>query len=205
MKFKALLAASVASLLTAGAIALAQTPGVNNNFPVMWNMVWEASTTKPTYSATSLISTATSAKEICALSGSTTRTIRVRRLVLAGIGGAVQTEMVGLERYTSNFSGAGTAMTAVANDSQSAAATASIEQWNANPTNTGGAGLLLEIPFVWSNATTGVGVPINYDFGIRGSAIVLRGATQWVAATFLGQTGAGASVACTWTWTEESP
>lgn len=210
MRLRSLLPAVIASLLTAGAIALAQQPGVNNNFATVWTMVWESSTTKPTYSATTQITTASNATDVCAISGSSTKTIRIRRLIIAGLGAsAVTTELFGIERYSGGFTvtgtPAGTAMPAVANDSTNPTATASVEQWSVNPVNTNSVGLSIEVPYAWANSTTGLGQPADYDFGIRGSAVVLRGASQWVSANLLGQVASGQKVACTWTWTEESP
>lgn len=206
MKLKALLAASVASLLTAGAIALAQTPGVNNNFPIMWNMVWEASTTKPTYSASANgITPVSSGQDICTLAGSSTKTIRVRRILFGGSAATTAvTEPVAILKRSTASTGAGTAMTKVAYDSQSSAASASlVEVWTANPTAGTLVGALADIGVQFLGQGT-YSPAYEFRFGTLGSAAVLRGTAQSLSVNVGGVTLTG-TLSCTFEWTEESP
>lgn len=204
MRLRSLILPALAALLTASVVALGQSgPGVNNNFAAVWNMVWEASTVKPTYSTTIQRAPALGQTNFCQLSGSATKTIRLRRVLLSGTGTVVQSEVIGIVKYSTAFTGGGVAMTTVAYDSQSSAATAGAEAWSTSPTAGTLVGALLDPFFTWNNATTGVGVPLVVQFGQFGSAAVLRGVAQSITVNMNGQPGTGASLSCTFEWTEE--
>ena len=204
MRLRSLSAAVLASLLTASVVAWGQSgPGVNNNFAVVWNMVWEASTVKPTYSATMVVTPAASQTYACQLSGSATKTIRARRVLLQGNAAAVQSEQIAIGKFSTAFTGGGTQTTPVAYDSQSAAATGVIEMWTASPTAGTLVGYLLDPIFTWNNATTGVGTPLVVSFGQFGSAVALRGAAQSLVVNMNSQPGSGNTLSCTFEWTEE--
>lgn len=205
MKLRHLIAPTIVSLLTAGAIALAQSPGVPSTFPVTWQLMWEASTLKPTYSATKNIGVAGSATNICQLRGSATRTVRLRRILLSGTAAAVQSELIGIQKYSTAFAGNGASTTAVPWDSQAAAASAAVESWTANPTAGTLVGSLIDPFFTWNNATTGVGAPLVLTFGERGSAAVLRGVAQSITVNMNANPGTSNFVSCTFEWTEETP
>src|ERR1044071_2381831 len=155
MRFKSLIAATVASALTAVGIALAQTPGIPSTFTTVWTLAWEVSTLKPTYSAAAPgITPVSSGNDICTLSGSATRTLRVRRVILVGSGATTAvTEPIAIVKRSTASTGAGTAITKVAYDSQAAASTATLaEVWTANPTAGTLVGVLADIPVAFSTA-----------------------------------------------------
>lgn len=131
----AVLAAAVTATLASG------QPGVNNNYPVFWSMLWEGATFKPTYSATSSLPLMSSPDDVCAIVGSSTKTVRVRRIIVSGTNGNVVTEPFALvKRSTLSSGGWGSqaaggnsgafAMSPITpNDSSAAAATAVAERW----------------------------------------------------------------------------
>lgn len=207
MKFKALLAATIASLLTAGAIALAQQPGIPSTFQVVWTMVWEASSTKPTYSASANgITPVASGTDICTLSGSATRTVRVRRIIFGATAATPSTEPIAIVKRSTANTGSGTAIAKVARDSQSAASTVALaEVWTANPTPGGTlTGVIADVPMQLLGATTR-NPATTFAFGdAGGSALVLRGIAQSVSLNASGITLTG-TLGCTFEWTEETP
>lgn len=204
MRLRSLILPALAALLTASVVALGQSgPGVNNNFAVVWNMVWEASTVKPTYSATANIAPAASQTYACQLAGSATKTIRVRRVLLQGNAAAVQSEVIAIGKFSTAFTGGGTRPTTVPYDSQSAAASAVMETWTASPTTGTLVGYLLDPIFTWNNVTTGVGAPLVVTFGQLGSSAVLRGVAQSLVVNMNSQPGSSNTLSCTFEWTEE--
>lgn len=213
MKLRTLLIGIAASLLTTLAILGARAdlaPGINSTAQVVWNMVWEGSTTKPTYSATNVISEAsatTTPGDICALQGSATKVLRVRRLILSGVGDVVVTEQFGISKLSGNFiggsGGGGGTMNASAYDTTSAAATGVAEYWSSPPLQPATEIWLAEIFFAWANQTTGTGQYLQYEFGARGSAVQLRGTSQWVSLFSSTKFATAAKLSCTWEWTEE--
>jgi len=207
MRFKSLIAATVASALTAVGIALAQTPGIPSTFTTVWTLAWEVSTLKPTYSASAAgITPVSSGNDICTLSGSATRTLRVRRVILVGSGATTAvTEPIAIVKRSTASTGAGTAITKVAYDSQAAASTATLaEVWTANPTAGTLVGVLADIPVAFSTAG-GINPGLFYEFGTSGgSAAVLRGAAQSISINTSGITLTG-TLGCTFEWTEEQP
>lgn len=206
MKLKALIAASLASLLTAGAIALAQQPGVNTNFATVWTLVWDASTTKPTYSASlNGITPVSSGTDICTISGSSTKTIRIRKVVFGGSAATTAvTEPVSIvKRSTADTAASGSKPTIVAYDSQSAAATAVVEVWTANPTLGTLTGVLTDIGMQFLGQGTYNPVT-DFRFGRLGSAAILRGTAESLSVNLSGITLTG-TLSCTFEWTEETP
>jgi len=206
---KSLLLAATASLLTAGTIALAQQPGVNTNFAVVWNMVYEASTIKPTYSSSFLVNLAASPTDVCGLRGSSTKTVRLRRVLLAGAASVVSTEPVAINKLSSaNTTGVSVSQTAIPYDSTYAAASALAEHWTTYSTGGTTIGTLAEPFLTYSNYSTGVGAAQTVSFGQFGSAAVLRGTSQQITVNLNGLTipaGVGtAQLLCTFEWTEDN-
>lgn len=209
---KSLFAATIASLLTACAVAMAQVPGVNSTLQSVFILTYDLSTMKPTFSAASpQITPASSTQDICSISGSATKNIRVRRIIVNATGAAASvTEPIAiLKRSTAYTAGAGSAITQVPYDStnsltgaaQTTGTAAMVEAWTSNPTAGTLVGAISEQLFFIGSTTT-AGHQITFTFGERGSAIILRGAAQNLAVNFAGNTISG-TVSCTFEWTEE--
>lgn len=211
MKFnKSILAATVASLLTAVVVAQGQVPGVNSTLTAAFNLVYDNSTMKPTYSASSQFIPASAATDVCYLTGSATKTIKVRRVIVAGLASVVQSEPVAIVKRSTATTGAGVAMSKVPYDSQNSltssttnTATATADIYTANPTVGTLVGVLADLYITWGNLTTGVGGTLSHSFGTLGSPIVLRGVAQQVAVNLNAQTLVTGLISCTFEWTEE--
>lgn len=209
MKLRTLLIASAAALASAALVAQAQVPGVNSTLQSVFTVVYEASTSKPTYSASVAgVTPASAAGDVCALRGSSTKTIRVRRIMFGGNTTATaQTEPVSvfLRSATSNYvAGTGAIVSSMKYDSNNSAATAAMEEWTANPTITSSPlGEFLDIPIVFPIGTTPSVNPVNVlEFGRLGSAIALRGTAQWLTVNLNNITITG-TYNCAFEWTEE--
>lgn len=203
MKLRTLLIASFAALISASLAVFAQQPGVNNNFPIFWQMVWEASTTKPTYSATQANITAVASQtDQCTLTGSATKTVRVRKIIFTNLPTTAVTEPIAIVKRSTANTGAGTALPKASYDSQNATTTVALaETWTAAPTVGTLAGTIADIiaPFAVS---TGANTPVVFTFGANGeSALVLRGIAQSVSINLNATTFTG-TVGCTFVWTE---
>ena len=206
----AITASVLASLLTAGGLAVAQVPGVNSTLQSVFNLVYDNSTMKPTYSATGNFATVASASDICSISGSASKTVKVRRVILSVAGGTTGvTEAIALvKRSTAYTAGAGGTMAQVPYDSVNSLTGAAnvgtvgfAEYWTSNPTVGTFAGSVAD-PYV--NIATSVlgGTRYTFTLGELGSPVVLRGVAQNLAVNFNGVTVAGAA-SCTFEWTED--
>ena len=105
MKLRTLLIASAASLVTAVLAVQAQVPGVNSTLNSVFTLAYDNSTMKPTYSASGVVTPVASATDICTLQGSATKNIRVRRVLVAGIGFAVNAEPVSIVKRSTADTG----------------------------------------------------------------------------------------------------
>ncbi len=151
---------------------------------------------RATYSATIAgLASAASATDIFTITGSASKTVRITRLEISGqatTAAAVQVAL--LVRSTANTIGTSTAPTLVPHDSNSAAATAVVKAYTANPTTGSLVGnIRTDYVFLAAPATATVGPDkIFLDFGIRPSqALVLRGITQVLAINLNGVTVTG--------------
>jgi hypothetical protein len=167
-----------------------------------------------TYSAaiTNLVPAA-SATDIFTLTGSATKTIRITRVSVSATSSAATAaalDCVLLKRSTANTAGTSTNPTKVPYDSASAAATATVNAYTANPTTGTLVGNFhvqkLIQPLATYTATDFPPMqPIIWEFGIRPSqAIVLRGTGEVFAVNLNGVTAtATASFDISIEWTEE--
>jgi len=205
MKFRTLLVAGIASLLTAVVVSQAQVPGVNSALNTVFTLAYDNSTMKPTYSASGRATLVASATDVCTLTGSTTKNIRVRRVLFSGLATAVIAEPVSIVKRSTVTTGANSALiTMVPYDSSNSAATAVAETWSGNGTLGTLVGALADVYYVSGNFTTGVGgEPIEFKFGELGQPVVLRGAAQEIAVNLSGITWASGVANCVFEWTEE--
>lgn len=229
--WKTIALCALTGLITALLAAQAQVPGVNSTLNTVFTYVYEASTNKPTYAATvrsipqlSTTGAAVSAPtdDVCTITGSATKTVRVRRVIVSGVTGTASTDPLSiLFRTTLNSGGSGVfgaggtrgPATITSYDTNNGAATAIVEGYNAwDNTFANGtlAGELLETNLVWGSIAGTTAQYLQYVFGERGSAGILRSATQQITVNIgatLPTTGAGvttANIVCTFEWTEDT-
>ncbi len=204
---KLLLAGAIAG--TVALAAQAQVPGVNSTLNAVFTLAYDQSTMKPTYSATRLITPASSATDVCILGGSATRSVRVRRIIFSGYttGTAVTEPVAILKRSTLGTGGTQQLIDMVPHDTTNTltnaanTATANAEAFTANPTVGTLVGALADV-YVSFQATTGINSGYQFEFGRLGSPIVLRSAAQNVVVNLNGVTITGL-ISCTFEWTEE--
>ncbi len=202
-----------------GGWALAQSPGVNSNFPVTWTIPLDSS--KRTYSmAMANLVVASSPTTYWQLCGSATSTVRVTRISIAGrqtTAAAADFQLIKTSTAATGgtiASGQPFASAAVIGnpyDTGTAAGTALVTAWTANPTV--GTPIVASAGWVWSGqiflgnlTTTASTAGINIDFGNRpASAIVLRGTAQCLAISSAVGTGPGSGnlMDISEEWTEE--
>lgn len=202
-----MLLAAAAAVLTAALAAQAQVPGVNSTLNSVFTLAYDNSTMKPTYSATEAVfAPATLATDVCNLTGSATKNVRVRRILFNGLATAVISDPVAIiKRSTANSGGTPLVPTPASYDSASAAATAVFTAYTANPTLGTQAGILADPYVTFGNLTTS-GPPSGstlFEFGRLGSPIVLRGVAESVSVNLNVATFTTAQLSCTFEWTEE--
>ena len=210
---------SLGLLLGLLASAPAQSPGVNSNLASVWSIPLDS--TKRTYSvAMSNLVVASSPTTYWQICGSATSTVRVTRVSIAGRQTTAASADFQLIKTSTAATGgtiasgqpfAGAAIVGNAYDTNSAAGTALVTAWTANPTV--GTPIVTSAGWLWSGqiflgnlSTTASTSGINIDFGNRpGSAVVLRGAAQCLAISSAVGTGPGSGnlMNITIEWTEE--
>lgn len=163
-----------------------------------------------TYSAsTAAFTPVATATDTVTIAGSATKTIKVLRITLSGTQttAGINTWYI-TKRSAADTGGTSVAMVAVPHDSASAAASATILKYTANPT--GGGTLVGHVWIGQVNApapgTAGIGiVPTVIDFpALYGQPIILRGTAEQLAVNFNGAAvPSGLSMAITVDWTEE--
>lgn len=149
---------------------------------------------KPTYGcANVVVAMAATPSDIVTLSGSATKTVRVKRVIVSGIATTAGTMDVSLvKRTVADTSGTSTVPPIAQYDSADAAASAVVLQYSANPTT--GAGLMLKTQKLYFPLAANPGSPVVWDFcGRQDKALVLRGIAQQAALNFNGQALPGAS------------
>lgn len=164
---------------------------------------------RTTYSATiAALAPAASATDFFTLTGSATKTVWVHAAGCSGISTAAAiANVAALKRSTANLTGTSTAPTAVPYDSTSAAATATVLAYTANPGTLGTlVGIVRGGRLATDAAATGTTAPgaVEWRFGdVWTQPVVLRGIAQVFAingnaASF----AAGASLTCWVEWSE---
>lgn len=204
MRYRSILLAVAASLATALVVAQAQVPGVNSTLQSVFTLAYDNSTMKPTYSATGSYVPAAATTDTCSLTGSATKNVRIRRVIIAGVGSAVQNQNVAVvKRSTANSGGTSTTPTVVPYDSSSAVGTAVMRAYTANPTLGTTVGTVIEPLVKFGDLTTGPAETYEIKFGELGSPLILRGVAQVAAVNLAGVTITTPVVNCTFEWTEE--
>lgn len=198
---------AAAFVATLGSISLAQFggPGINSTFGGVWNFVWEPSTSKATYYATSApFAAVASGRVVFTINGSATKTVRVRRFIVSGISTLPIAEPLYVNKSTGTIStGTSVALTEVPVDSNFAAATAYVENFTANPTDPTLVGELLAPYFqTFSGNTSAANAPLVIEMGQFGSAAILRSATEQLSLN-LAHVTTGMTLTVAVEWTEE--
>ena len=204
MNLRTKLLCGLAALLTAALAAQAQVPGVNSTLQTVFTLAYDNSTMKPTYSAsqTAILAVA-SQTDMCTLTGSATRRVKVRRIFWTHLPSTAISEPIAIVKRSSANTGAGTALTRVSYDSANATSTVAMsEVWIAAPTVGTLVGVLADV-VVGFPLSAGTNQPYVFEFGKLGQPIVLRGVAQSVSINLSGVTFTG-SVGCTFEWTEDN-
>lgn len=212
MNLRSTLLISGAILATGVLVAQGQVPGINSTLNSVFTLAYDQSTMKPTFSATHQFVPSQAATDICSLTGSATKTIKVRRVIFSGIGSAVANDPVAvIKRSTANVGNGWTMVqtpydstNTLTNAAQTAGTAALAEAWTGLPTLGTVIGTLADLYYTWGNLTTGVGsVPLVFTFGQLGSPLVLRGVAQQVSINLGGFAPVTPLANCTFEWTEE--
>ena len=160
-----------------------------------------------TYSGTSAaFASAATATDIFVIGGSATKKIRVLRIeVYATQTTAGAGNIFLLKRSTADTGGTSTVITKVPHDSTSAAATATVLNYTANPTTGTLVGNIRAYRGIIPASATAVNNPIcRWEFGENsGSAIVLAGTAEQLAVNLNSVTVTGGSFIIGVQWTEE--
>lgn len=206
MKLRHYLLLGIAGLLTGALIAQAQVPGVNSSLNTVFTMAFDNSTMKPTYASSASFVPPASATDICTITGSATKIVKVRRIIVGGVADAVQTHPVlVIKRSVANSAGTATTPTVVPYDSAFPAGSAVVRAYTANPTLGAAVGTVATSMVSFGNLTTGAVSPptTEFRFGQLGSPGVLRGVAQVLAVNLGAVTYTTPVATCTVEWTEE--
>lgn len=162
---------------------------------------------KPTYSASATsLATAATATDIFTISGSASKTIRITRIALtltttAGSGIGLNISLI--KRSALDTGGTSTTATNAPHDSSSAAGTAIVKAFTANPTVLGTTiGTIRALRYAVAASNTIDLVEWNFGSG-PSQAIVLRGIAENIAINFNSTTVTGAVANIDIEWTEE--
>lgn len=161
--------------------------------------------TKATYSGTQNVFSPGAAADIAGLCGSGTKTVRLTYFSISGTATAASAVSIGLvKRSTADTGGGLTADTAVPNDSNNAAATASLVRFTSAPTSGNSVGFVRSLAITLTTAAGAIpAVWYTLPFGVENDQeIVLRGTAQCVYLS-QGTNPAGETVSISWQWTEE--
>lgn len=204
---------SVGTLVGTPAIVIRLSGGVgaiflNASIPAGTNAIGSTSKSAPlkaTYSASvNNLAPALTPSDIFTITGSASKTIKIHSIQIDATATAAAVIAVFLvKRSTANTVGTSTAPTVVPLDSTSAAGTATVRAYTANPTVGTLVGNIRSEKLLVST-TTSAGETLLINFGnILGSPIVLRGIAEVLAFNLNAVTLVGGSVNCFVEWTEE--
>jgi len=192
---------------TASIGKLAANSGVDIGDVDVTSITAPTDATKTTYHcATIALAPAASATDIFTITGSGTKTVKVRRLQIGGIATSAGAYTVALLlRSTADSGGTSTNEVEVKGDSTNAAATATVLSYTANPTT---GTLVGAIRAQRITVTTAVGaipiVPTVFDFtNVNDQAVTLRGTSEVLAVNLNAVTMTGGSLDIYVEWTEE--
>lgn len=206
MRKKLLLAGTFAALL--GAVAWAQSPGVNSPFNPVWSIPLDS--IKRTYSVSHQWSVAAAPTDIMQLCGNANNTVKLIRVILAGRATAVSPmDMILVRRSSQDNSANAISPTVSQMDTNDAAPTSFVNIWGTTGVPSSVGTYVAELASLQSyvgNLTTGTpgSPPAIFDFGSRPSkAPTLRGAAQCIAMNLSASGQSGNVLNGYMEWTEE--
>lgn len=188
------------ALVASLSLALAQVPQVG--------VITFFNTQKQTFSASTTFAAATSATDVAVIYGSATKTIKVQSITVTGVttSSAVVSLVDIIKRSAQNTAGTSTLVTKVPLDSNSAAATALVDVYTANPTVGAVVGVLAVQEMLFGLTSTAVSiVPAFFNFNslnLLSQPVTLRGTAQGLAVNLNGAS-ANVTMQVTFVWTEE--
>ena len=161
---------------------------------------------RATYSAsTTALASVASATDVFTLTGSATKTVRVRSVSLSCVAtaGSVQSVLL-IMRSTADTVGTFTNEVEVPNDDLNAAASATVLSYTANPTLGTAIGTVGSSKFACNSSAGNALAPVTIAFGGRGQQYpTLRGTTDVFAVNLNSTTISGSSLDLYVEWTEE--
>lgn len=160
-----------------------------------------------TYSAgASNFAIATTPTDIWNITGSATKTIKIKRIRVTGTttsGSPISVSMTLVKRSTANTGGTRVASIVVAHDSTNSAGTASVGHYTANPTALGTLVGNIRAHRATFNQSGITGGDIVWDFGdINNQPIVLRGVAEQISINFNATSITGSNISISVTWEE---
>ena len=162
---------------------------------------------KASYSAAivGLVAAATAPTDLFTISGSASKIIRITRIAItASQTTAAQRDVLLIKRSTANTGGTSTSPAGVPHDSTSAAATAVVRAYTANPTGLGTAVGTIRSRKVFVTTPSLNSDEMIVDFGTRpAQAVVLRGVAETLAINLNSVASAGSLFDISIEWTEE--
>lgn len=167
---------------------------------------------RATYMASSAFTTpAAATTDMFEIYGSSTKTVKVERIEVAYVGtdnNTIPTKCFLLKRSSANTVGTAVTQTAIPVDSNSAAATAVVKVYSANPTTGSSLGQINSSLLNANPLLNGNNPPpriVLYDAHLAGQPLTLRGTAQGIVANFNGVIPdcTGPALSYTVTWTEE--
>lgn len=191
-----LAAASIAAIVAAAAPAAAQVPSFNPP-PLQ----------RPTFAAAApgLALPLTGALDAFCITGSATKTVRIKRVEISGFDTTAQTAGVNLVlRSTANSGGTSTVPADVALDQTNAVGTAVVRAYTVAPTPGTSLGAI-RASSIGFNVAGALGGPVTWEFNpnLLQQEVVLRGVAQSACINFPAAfTTAGPNVNINVTWTE---
>lgn len=160
---------------------------------------------KATYSASASFTFAASATDVFTITGSASKTIRIRKIIyyVTATSGANATVQV-IRRSTANTGGTSSTRTAVAWDTTNSAATATVRSYTANPTLGTTVGPVIVTGIYISGGGTIGSQPLLYtDDSSLYQALTLRGTSEVIAINMNATSYNGNVARATIVWTEE--
>lgn len=162
--------------------------------------------TRATYSAAVQFSAAASATDVFTISGSSSKTVRIRKFLVTATATAGRNATVFfVKRSSANTGGTSTTPPSVPYDSQNAAATAAVRSYTANPSALGTSvgNVSATIMFLSGGGTIGSDPTMLADLLGPEQAFTLRGAAESLCVNLDGVTISGNVFRITVIWTEE--
>lgn len=173
---------------------LSSTPG----------FVQQVDTLLSTYSTAASVAPPAAATDVFEIRGSATKTIKVRKVILTAISNPATILIVTLvKRSTANTGGTAVTATPVPNDSNNAAATATVKYYSVNPTVGTSVGAVRAEVFQTTVGSTPT-QELTFDFGgVQDQPITLRGTAESLCLNLNGATVVAGNFQITAVFTEE--